>query len=558
MRRISQIKENQRTKISPAAVGVPPTDDSAQIIVKGATDLFGAMHERQVKVDELSAMSKYGDWGMQYAFGKAELQEKYRNSPAEYPKAAKELGDKLVRDFGNSLGIGAANKFREITTRAMAQDVDNNTNWAVQQDQKIIIGDINKGFADLALAGEFVTGPEELKALLGENSGKEGDFSLATYARNAEAFLSADTVAQIKEQHRKQIVENALNAALLNDPQKTYTNLASRKYEGVISKDEEITFLNRSKNAMIEHGILQQTKVLATASAEISDLITQVNEGKVTTADISRTLSWAEANKSKKDVNNQPIVSLNYIEGLKAVRDWSLGLDTRTTAQKTDDETAFANKFEAKWDVFLSMRKKGQKSSAKDYDEVLGLYASLVRANQSGLVSNDRFEKLKGVLDTKLKSSLGGGGKVASLNEALEKAGTRKWFNWGNPDDVYSHGYEQILTEVQGRADLDAAGKRALKEDLIISYMDVVNNMPEETVSSQKNKAKFAYQILHGGDLGMVRSLAVYKDAATGKSYRYGERVTTRAGVGRVVGIDKQGEVYLVPEQDFLKKVVTK
>jgi len=545
-------------KITKQAVGVPGIDRSGPILAQGAGELFKTMQERSIRKDELAAVARYGDWGMEYGMLKAKLRQDFRDRPDEYPKAARELGEKLTHKHSKGLSSGVGSRFRKITTSAISSDADNNVAWAIGREQEIVVGDIVKGFSDLAYAAEFVTRPEELNMLLGQ----EGDgfraeaFTLEAQAVRAKGFLAEKTVEGLKIQNRKLIVSTAMNAAMMNSARQAHADLASGKYDNVLLPTEVKGFLAQSKTMMVNQAIVGQYRSLATASVEVSQMVEGVEKGEVTVADINRRLDWAELNSKILDDNGQPKVSQEYINNLRVARDIALGFDTRSATQKTDDEQAFIQRFHTEWEIYLSSRSKRAKPSPKDYDEVLGLYNKLVRARQSGIVTDDKYYALKKTLDVKLSSNMSKKGKTASLTEALEESGKWNIFNWNqNPRDIYSAGYDKIRKYVDDREDLDVAGKRDLKEQLILSYMDTLQNLPEEKVNEIKQKDKFAVDTLFGvdGKAGLVRKLEVYRDIETGRVYRYGDEYMVGNVPTRVTGI-KNGVLTVQTTDDFLKQ----
>jgi hypothetical protein len=561
MRRQSKITQNPSVNPGKEAVGVAKVSRGEQMIAKSVTDFTAAMHEREVKANNLAAMAKYGDWGREYAMKKAKLQQDYRDNPKEFPKAAQEMGDSLSREFQKGMKRGVSNRFKEITTNAIAQDTDNNANWAIARDQEIIVGDIEKGFNDVVYAAEFVTQPEELNQLLGENRGDKPytDFSLASQAFRARDFISESSVQKMKKQYRGMIIENAMNSAMLDDPRRVYAELAKGDdsgYHNILTPTEMKSYLAKAKSIMVNQSIVGKFKTLSTEAVEVSELLDKiVTTGGLSVADMSRRLEWAEANKGAVDDTGAPIISENYIRNLRSLKDFALGMDTRTTKEKTEDENTYKYQFTTKWENFLSNRKRKQKASPKDYDEVLGMYADLTRAHQSNIISEDKFFELKKVLDTRLKSDLGSKHPTVSLSEALKEAGEWKLFGWlTKPKDIYSYGYDEIREYVDSREDMDDEGKRELKEGLIIAYMNDVAKIDESVLSDIKAPEAFAKDRLYGGSsgVGIIHRMATFKDNDTGRVYKFGDDYKIGGVVGKVIG-GVNGDVLIETPENFKK-----
>ena len=514
MRRDSKITTRQVSSFSPQAVGVPGQDRSGQIIAQGAMDLGLALKERQGKVDGLAATAKFGDFELAYSEKKAELQQTYRDKPKEYAQAVRSEAQKLVTEHSKDMDLGVKEKFNQITTNALVQDVDNLVNWSIARDQEIIVGNVKKGYNDLALAAETATDPESLTQILG---------NLEYHSNESKQFISEASDMTLKEAARKDIVESSLGSAMLSNPQKTYADLMKGAYDKSLTPKEVKTLSITAHELMISGAIRENFRTLATASVELSNLTDRVINKETSLADVSRRLAWAELNKDKKDINGQPVISSEYIRGLEGIKKIALGLDSRSATQKTIDERAFSANFERKWDNFL-MGRKSKKASPKDYDEVIGMYADLVEARNSGVVDEDVFNNRKKMLDTKLKTNLSGKAVSASLTQALDDAGKRRHW-WNNPGDVYSAGYESIRRHVDGRSDMSSEEKIRYRDQLFLSYTEAINKLPADQINNSKQKENTARLILNGTaqQPGLIARLEVYKHPETGDPVMLGD-----------------------------------
>jgi len=563
MRRQSQITGTPSVRPGKEAVGVASVSRGPQIIAAGAQKLIAGFQEREAKADNLSAMARYGDWGREYAIEKEALRKEHRESPKDFPKAAQDLGTQMSTRMSEGLNRGAAKRFKEITTNTMAQDADNNVNWSIGREQELVVGDIDKGFADLPYAAEFATGVKGLQQLLYDNG--NGDmfdaFSLEAQAMRARDFLSPATVEAKKKATRTSIVENAMNASMLNDPRAAYVSIAKREYQGVLTPNEEKTYLARAKTMMVNQAVVDKFKKFSSASVEVSEMIDSVSTtGGMTTAEIAGKIAWAETNKDAKDADGNLVISPNLLRNYYAIRDLSLDMDSRTAKEKTEDSKAYAEGFVEKWDNFLLSRGEKKEAEPDDYDEVLGMYADLTRAYQSGIIKEHKFKDLRHILNTKLKMKLGKKFlPTASLSEAQAEAG--KWRFWGwkdKPNDIYSKGYDHIWEYVKKeRKDLGATAQQDLKENMILAYMDTIAGMDEDTVNNIKHPDVTARKILFGGgdNIGLIHKLNVFTNSDDGRSYKYGDIYTAPDGsTGRVSGM-RDGDLFVVREAEFMKGV---
>ncbi len=553
-----RISEYQSKQLVSSAVGIPIVDHSKEIIaagvkelVGGAAEVAGLLAQRTEKANEIAAAAKFGEYMVAYSEAKGHAQNLFRDKPSEYTDHVRSKASEISADMAKGMDSGVAQQFTKMTTNISANDADNLVNWGLKREQEIIVGNIDKGFNSEELAAEAASSPMDLANIL-----KRVDIR----AEKARAFIDEPSVLVKAEKAKSGAKKNALNSMMLKNAQMTYGMLAQRKFEGILTPQEEKTALTQSHEMMVNQAILAQYQSLTTSAVEVSTLADQVVNNQLSVADINRRLDWATTNKERKDVNGEPIISPEYIRGLENVRDIALGLDPRSARDKSDTGRAFSQDFERRWDDFLAGRKASgnKKQSAKDYDNVLGLYADLMEAKQNNVIDSARFETMKKLLDTKLSSSLTKGDVSASLTDALNKAGTWGWFD--NPKDVFSEGYKLIKENLDRRSDLTADEKSRYREQYLLSYTEYVKSQPKEVLDRVSNKRRFALDVLNGNPddktPGLLKRVSVYQHPETKAPVKIGDVIELRGFAGKKLQIIDWDDAAGQPVLDMPKKSI--
>lgn len=542
---------------SPQATGVP-NESRAAGIVAGSIQNFGkVLEQREQKKAELEATAKLGDFDLEYSKLKMDLQRQYYNEPEKYPEKLREESLKLRDKYTEGLSGLTADQFATASNRYLTNDITSAATWSATREKEKIIGSIQEGYQNIALKSETDLTPDSLKQRL--NGGIDDPFSLTAQNEKAKAFLNESSVLELNNRTRSQIVENGMDSRIVANAAKTYQDLASGQYDEVLTADEKRKYLESSRTAMTSMAMLEQYRGLTTAAVEVSTLIDAFNAGQLSVGDINRTLMWAELNKNKKNpVTGENIISDNYLRGLQRLRDISLTQDFRTKEAKETDKIAFSQEFDTKWNAFLLGKGPNAKASAKDYDDVIGLYADLLDAYNSRKIDQTTFESRKKILDTVNKNRIGKE-KVATLTEALQKAGKYSWFWFDRPNDVYSVGYSMIQTYLdKSRPDLSQVEKLNLRDQLLLEYTRRVEDIPEE---QRKNKKQVATQLLFGGGNsgGVIPAFSIYT-MPNGQQIRPGQVVDTgqRGVKGVFLGVDaKTGLLKIAPAKNLVKELET-
>lgn len=548
-----QIPEYELTSLSPQAVGLPGESRAAEYIARGMQVLGQALEKREQEKADLAATSRLGDFDLEYARLKDNLQKQYWDNPEEYPQRVRDESLKLREKYSSSLSGATFRRFMVMSEQYLTRDVSSSVNWSVGRENQKIVGDIKTGYQNIALKSETELTPASLKQRL---FGPVTDpFSLTAQSVKARKFLTESEVSELELQTRKQIVQNGMDARIVSSAVMVYQDLAAGKYDGILTPAEIKTFISSAQNAMTTMSQLEQYRSLTAASVEISNLISAFNNGELTVGDINRNLMWAELNKGKKDeVSGESVISDHYLRGLQRLRDIALSQDFRTREVKATEELAFVQEFESKWNTFLLGKGPNSKASAKDYDDVLGLYADLLDAYYSRKIDQVTFENKKTILDNVNKNRLHPKGKVASLTEAFQKAG--KYGFLESPNDIYSIGYSMIRKYVdKGRPDLSELEKLELRDQLLLEFTRRADDLAPEL---KKNKKQAATQLLlgSGNSMGIVSELSVYQ-LPDGGYVRPGQLVDTgiRGVKGVLLGIDsKTGLLKVVPKIDLAKE----
>jgi len=535
MNRRGNIPESN-IQYSPAAVGIPNADRSGQILAEGVQNFAKGLMEREDKINTLSAMAKFGDFNAEFAKTKGVLQKQFRDSPGGYADAVNEAGNKLVTDFTKGMSNGVAAKFRDFTTPALAQDRDNSVGWAIQREKEIAVGDAVKSHADLTIAAEQATDPASLSNVLS---------NLDTVNTESLSIFSPKEAEDLKQTTKRGIIENSLSSAMLLNARKAYTDLAERKYAGIIQNAEtEKLYIARAKNAMVNQAIVGQFNSLVAFSTEISTLKDQMNAGKVGPADINRRIEWAEINKNKTDANGEKVFSENYIRNLYTLRDMSLGLDARENYQKASDRESAIARFDSAKDRFLMGKPKIDGKTApmspKDYDEVLGLYADALSFLHAGVWDQGDFDKQKGLLDNMLRVR-STNKAIGTVDEALQNAGVKSRGWWEKPpESIFTAGYKIIRQYADSRTDLSETERVKVKDNLLVGFTDYVKKNNPEVVNNIKQIENYALTILQGDgkNPGLIDQLALYQHPETGEVIMFGQLINYQNKPIQFLGVD--------------------
>lgn len=523
MRRYARIEE-KGLATSPTAVGTPGEDRSGQIIAGGVQTFAKAMIERDDKINSLAATAKFGDFNAAYTRGKADLQQKYRDNPREYPKAARELSAQLTNQFGATMPSGVQRKFRDITTNNIAQDSDNIVSWSIQQEQENIVGDITKSYQDVALAAEAAITPEDLRKNLKD---------LEEVHVKAGDFISPASNIGLKASIKKLAINNSLSAGMLTDPSKVNGDLIRGKYDDMLTPVEVKTFINSSLDAMLNHALRAQYESLKTTSVAMSVATDAVLDGTLQIGEINRVIDIYELNKNKKDINGQPVISPEAIDGYKRLREMALKQNAPPPAERSIKAGAFMADFTRQWDKFLA--EGGSKRTVASATEEVKLYAKLLEARDTGVINDKEFNTKKAILDTKIRTRSGKKNHGLSLTEAFATAGKSQWFH---SDDIYTHGYNMIRKEVEAQKDVPREEKQRLMDQYFLTFTKELGKLPAEIVDNIENSEKAASDILKGttGKTGLLNQMVVYKDPEFGPLY-YGQTVVangqTKVFLGR-------------------------
>jgi hypothetical protein len=540
---MGKIAQYQSRQLASSAVGVPQLDQSGEMIAAGvgkavqtAASLYG---ERQQKANDLASDVHLSDFSIAYGEAKGKAMLLYRDTPDKLPEAVRDHGTQLVENFASKLQPGVAEDFKNKASKFVTNDTLNSITWARQRDQEIIVGNIEKGYVNLEMAAQNAMTPEALKGVLAE---------VDKHSAKSQAFISFSSDNAIKERTKKAIKENAMSGRILTDAQDAYGSLMKGAYKDILTPAEEKQYAKMAQNAAIYDATLNQYRSLTTAGAQISEMSDRLQSGDLPISEINLQLEWAKTHANDTDVNGDRMVPESYIDGLETLRDLKLKQDFRTPDQRRADATEFEKIWQTEWDKYL-FEKPDKKANVKDYNNVIGMYAKALKANQSGIISDARFAAIRRIMDTQLKSRIPGAKATsAGITEALNNAASKRlgpWSSWTNPkENIYSAGYAQIgeyFKKVQG---LSVVDRQMQTEDLLIKYTETLDNMPQEQRDKIQNANKAASDILNGysrdGKMspGLFDRLTVISNSETGEIYHKNQIIQRNGGSFIVTGKD--------------------
>lgn len=521
---------------SPSAVGVPGQDRSGQIIGAGIESIGKALAAREDTSNTLSAMDKFGGFELQYAQQKMDLQAKYRENPAGYATAVKDMSDKLVDGMSKGMPGGVFAKFKNLTTNAVAQDMDNNVKWAFNRDNEIQVGKITSIKQNIALKASTVSSAEGLAGVL-------ADFTAVS--PEARKFITADADEKLTKTYADLAKKNAMYAQIYARPMGVYRDLEGGAYKGILTPEEISEYTGKARTALYNRAEDEQYRTMFMAQGKLLDMQDGIDSGSVTISDLVNEREAAYANKDKKDINGKPIISPDYIKGLDNLMDTVMYSRLRLPANK-ETQKEVLKKFDTDWDAYLQEKKtSGKGPSEEDISKELGMYASLSSLYRDGTITKADFDEKTSIMRTKLALRQGQIPKVKSFNEVVDQAGTVPNFWWRKPgNDVVSLGYQLIKDHVDKAYSESTNDERQnLKAQMLSQYHQNVQSTPEEMMKGLKTeneRKNFAQRLIFGGvntkgerTPGVAVANSSYYDPSTARQYRPGDAMT-RFGASKI------------------------
>lgn len=539
------ITEYQQGSFSPSAVGTPGVNKSGQIIGQGIESLGAALVKRQETSDNLTAMDKFGEFQLQHAQKKLDLQKQYRDNPEEYVKVAGEMSQKLASDFTNQMPGGAAKRFKSLTSSAIAQDMEGNVAWAFKRDTEMQIGKIDSSNQNLVFKAALVNSPQELKDLFDKRDPVTGDYTADSFMgvnklsgkflnpdeNNAKTLKAWETAKKIAMSARIFAQPRATLADLVGDPQK------GSAYKGILDPDEINTWRERAENAVKNRAEFELNQSLHLANVKVLDLQDGLDNGTRDITDVIFEREAAEANKGKRNELGDLIVSPEYIRSL----DNLIAREEQSTKRVLDSETKrkeTLKKFSDDWDAYLQTKiDANELATPADAEKQLTMIADLGKLKNEGKISDLDYANKMAVIRTKTKLRDNQPARVQTLEQTIANAGINRvpvigWRYQGN--DVVSLGYQMIKDHVDkvytGSTDEE---RMNLKAEMLAQYHQRVANTPPEAFRAQRtenDRRNFARNLILGSTNakgervnGILHVNSSYKDPIKGEMYRPGD-----------------------------------
>lgn len=527
---------------SPAATGVPGQNKSGQIIGQGLQDLGKALQQRQDTSDTLGAMAKFGDFQLDYANKKLELQKTYRDKPGDYPAAVKVEFDKLADQYSKDMPNGVRQKFRQLTASTSAQDSDNLVTWAAGRDNEIQVGNIITVKQNLALEGQTVTSVEGLRGVLAKFDAASGV---------AQKFISAKSDEELTGRYKKLTVENAMASQIYAQPAKVFRDLEGGAYKGVLSPDEITDYSSKARTAIHNRAEDDFYRSMYAAQGEIYDLQQSVDQGAITPAELITRRQAAEANKNQVDANGNRVFPESYLRALDNLIAQVLHTGMTLPPEQAEQRKGVLANFDATWDKYLMEKKtEGKQPNAEDVVFELGVYADLSDLYNKGLIDKTDFDAKVNVMQTRLSLRVGKTPVVKSFSQALEEAGKDRWFRESS-NDVFVYGYRYIKEHIdRAYASLDPTSKQELKAQMLAQYTQQVQNLPEGQLKGLKTavaKRAFAHDLVIGkGQVdgkaipGVLPKFTVYHDPVSQRVLFVGDKIIQGGATKIFAGVNPE------------------
>lgn len=526
---------------SPSAVGTPGVDKSGQILAQGAEGLAQALIQREDTSNTLAATVKFGDFQVDYATKKLELQKQFRDNPNEFPAAAKAMSEKLADQYSQNMPEGIHKKFRSFTASALAQDGDNLVNWANKRDNEIQIGNVITIKQNVALEAQTVDSAESLKGIL---------FKFQDASTLARKVISPEADTELTTRYAKLAKENAMMSQIYAQPVKVLRDLEGGTYKGILEPDEIASYSNKARTAIYNKANDDFYRGLFVSQGEIYDLQKQVDDGSISPAELIARKQAAWANKDAKDANGNKVFSDSYFKALDNLTAQVLHTGMTLPAEQAEQRKTVLAAFDSNWEQYLTAKKEdGGQPNPKDVEKELEMYANLSDLYGKGVINKADFDAKVDVMQTKLALRVGKTAVVKSFSQALEEAGKSRWFR-DTSNDVFVYGYQYIKEHIdKAYSTLDPTSKQELKAQMLSQYTKQIKAFPEGTLkglTTEVAKRSFAHDVVVGHAVegkevpGILPKFSFYQDPASGKPLFYGDTLTQNGATKRFLGMDPE------------------
>jgi len=545
---------------SPSATGVPGEDRSGQILAQGINTIGVAIAKREDTTSTLEAMDQFGSFDLAYQQQKLDLQRQFKDDPAKYPTAVKELSQKLSDQFSQGMSGDAVKKFRQMTSSSLAQDAGNLAKWSFQRDNEIQVGRISSIKQNLAIKASTINSAEGLQSL-------KQDF----IAASAEATKLIDKEADTKltQTYWELAKKQAMAAQVFSRPMKVMRDLEGGAYDSILDADERLTWKGKARDAIYNRAEDDQFRTMFMAQGKLLDYQNGIEDGSVSIADLITERDAMVANKYKVDALGKPVIDPNYIKGLDNQIDMVMYANQRLPANKEARKEALA-KFDTDWEEYLMEKKQtGQGPSEKDVAKELEIYANLSSLYQTGVITKSDFDQKAAIMRTKLALRQGQVPRVKSFSEVVDQAGTVPTLWWRRPgNDVVSLGYQMIKDYVdKAYPELEAEGRRDIKAQMLSSYHQKIQQVPEEqlkALQTENDRRNFARQFIVGmpnnegrATGGILAASVSYTDNNIQRTFQVGDTFTKNGATKVFAGKDLEtGKPMWKLAPDSLDKIV--
>lgn len=534
-----RITEYRQGSFSPQAVGTPGMDRSGQILGQGIEAFGEALAKREEATDSVAAVNQYGNFQLQYAQKKIDLQKQYQNDPMKFVQAAKELGDKLADEYGKGLSGGAAAKFKRLALGHSAQDIESNANWAFRRDSEIQVGKIQSAYQNQEFSASLVSSPDDLRKLKQGYSdlSREGQF---------DRLITSESNKKLQDESWGRAKNQALNAMLANQPNQLKAALDSGAYKGVLDPDEIESFSTKARIAIEGR---RWDDIYATLYAGEDKTLAWMKNLDNRTADISDLVRERDSiNMKIRQGNDQQVnaVLQAYSNNLDALVSMQTRSIQRTELGKEQAKTVLGD-FKRSWDAYLSKKSTDRKQpSIDDLTEQLRLSEKLWKAYGQGLINrNDLFDHLS-ILSTKNEISKNALGGAMPFNEAIQQVGAATGFwPFRNGRDAVSVGYRKIRENIDAQyPELSEEERLGLKTQMMVQYNQQLSALSPEQLKAMKTDPQIdrvARQLILGGVNaagemvpGIAQSMVFFRDRFRQIDYKIGDSKQDSLGNVRI------------------------
>jgi hypothetical protein len=224
---------------------------------------------------------------------------------------------------------------------------------------------------------------------------------------------------------------------------------------------------------------------------EVQQIHQTVLNGTSDIKTINLKLDAALAARNAVDDQGAPVVSEEYINGLRQARDahFMFNEEQKPGVRKAESKI-LAKDLIDKWEVTIKDEAKRDGVDDKHFRQMFAVYNELFGAYVDGTITDADYQDAVTVLEKRVQTSLPNSGKktryTQGLADAVLTAGKGNKQGWFRPraHDVYSLGYKTIREDID-KMNITAPEKNRLKLRYMAAYTRAIDATPPELLPTK-------------------------------------------------------------------------